>query len=194
MPSIETNYCTHSNNMWLTSELKNLHFPSVTPSLPACFNLRMQLSTSAGKHRGRFGSSASDILPSPDCTPFGSEVCSEVSACVPGAFSVVVTLLLPLTIPETPGSVFTLPWLLTCGEFCNFAGEEWLATMPFVPCVPTAGLEVVFEGVVARALFAEEEGDANRFTIFALPKLCFFLCFFSLSFSPLKIGKRTIIN
>ena len=69
-----------------------------------------------------------------------------------------------------------------------FIGEGWFATTLLVPGV--LGLDVAFKGVVPEVLFvvlfAFEEGDDNNVAIFALPKLSLFLCFFSLSFSPLK--------
>ena len=188
---LETKY-THSSNIWLTSELKNLHFPSVPLSLPACFNLRIQLSRSAGKHCGRVGSTISKF-PSPDCIPFWSKVLEEalttLSGCVLDIFSVAATLLLPFTcsMTEFPGSVFTIPWLLSC-EFSDFAGEDWLVEALFGPCETTLGLWAGFEEIVpeVKVFFVVEEGDDKRFVMFAFPMLSFLLCFFSLSFSPLK--------
>jgi len=69
----------------------------------------MQLSTSAGKHCGRFGSDVSDKLPSPGWIPFWSEALSEVSACITEVSSAVTAPLLPFTIAGTPGSDFTIP-------------------------------------------------------------------------------------
>jgi len=84
--------------------------------------------------------------------------------------------------------------LLNCEEFSNFAGEEWFVAL-LDPCVLRAGLVVVFEGVVTEVFFAEvffavEEGEDKRVAIFAFPELSFFLCFFSLSFSPLTERKE----
>lgn len=74
-----------------------------------------------------------------------------------------------------------------------FIGEDWFAKTLLVPGV--LGLEVTLKGVVVDVLFvvlfAFEEGDDNNVAIFALPKLSLFLCFFSLSFSPLKKKNQT---
>ena len=134
---------------------------------------------------------------SPDWIPFCSVVFTEVSAGIPEVFSVAIVPLLLFTMGEAPGSVLTAPWLLSCEELSCFTGEEWMATTLLVPCVFKEGLEVVFEGVAATVFFAKEflaleEGEDNRVAIFALAELSFFLCFFSLSFSPLKKRKQKL--
>ena len=183
---------THSSNIWFTSELKNLHFPSVMPSVPACFNLMMQASTSVGKHWGRLGSAISDELASPVEIPFWSVELSKESLFVTEAFSSVVTaLLLPFTMP---GSVLTMPWLLCCDEFCTFCGEELFTITLFVPCDPPV-VNTMFEETVAEVFFAEEDGEDSMFTMFAFPKLSLFLCFFSFfsfSFSLLKVKSKSL--
>ena len=185
---------THSSNIWFTSELKNLHFPSVMPSVPACFNLMMQASTSVGKHCGRLGSVISDELASPVEIPFWSVELSKESLFVTEAFSSVVTaLLLPFTMP---GSVLTMPWLLCCNEFCTFCGEELFTVTLFVPCDAPV-VNVVFEETVTEVFFVEEDGEDSMFMMFAFPKLSLFLCFFSFfsfSFSLLKFKSKSLLH
>ena len=162
------------------------------PSVPACFNLMMQASTSVGKHWGRLGSAISDELASPAEIPFWSVELSKESLFVTEAFSSVVTaLLLPFTMP---GSVLTMPWLLCCDEFCTFCGEELFTVTLFVPCDPPV-VNTMFEETVAEVFFAEEDGEDSMFTMFAFPKLSLFLCFFSFfsfSFSLLKFKSKSL--
>lgn len=168
---------TYSNNMWLTAGLKNLHFPSLLPSAPACFSLKIQLSTSVGKHWGRVGSGNSGILTSLDWIPFWREAFWEVSAKVPDIFSTLIEPAVPL------GSS---PSLLNWEVFSCLTGDEWLDTTLFVACALPFALEMRFEGVapglfLMPAFFAEEDGDDSSVEIFPPARLSFFLCFFSLS-------------
>ena len=151
----------------------------------------MQLSTSVGKHWGRFGSVTSPEVAIAGWIPFWSrEEGEELTPLSGGAlpvFSVNATLLLPFTKVEVPGSVLTAPWLLTCGALGNFSGDKWFVTAPFVPCEIKLGVVEEFKEAVVkvREVFAVEEED-ELFELLVFPILCFFLDFFSFSFSPLK--------
>ena len=181
---------TYSNNMWLTAGVKNLHFPSLLPSAPACFSLKIQLSTSVGKHWGRVGSGNSDILTSLDWIPFWSEVFWAVSADIPDMFSTLVAPAVPL------GSS---PSLLNWEVFSCLAGDEWFDMTLFVACGLPFGLEMRFEGVapglfLIPAFFAEEDRDDSNVELFPLARLSFFLCFFSLSLHETTYKKILYIN
>ena len=66
---IVTRFCMHavrvtySNRVWFTSEVKNLHFPSSPPALPASFSFCMHSSMSWGRDGGSLGKTASRLLP-----------------------------------------------------------------------------------------------------------------------------------
>lgn len=139
-------------------------------------------------------------LPSAGWIPFCNEEEGEelapLSAGALPTFSVIATLLSPFTRVEVPGSVLRAPRLVTCGAFGNLAGDEWFVIGPFAPCELRVGVEEEFKEVAVEVAEAfAVVGDDNKFELLALPILCFFLDFFSLSFSPLqKLNKNIALQ